>query len=112
MGTCARTLVVLLIAIALAPAAATAAATRDVLFVGNSGDGTVDLIDAHTFQRLGVVNVSPDGDTPQDPVQALAYPALVSKVGINYVQDLALSPDGQTLYVSRGYLGDVAAFSL
>ncbi|MFL5887097.1 MAG: serine/threonine protein kinase [Thermoleophilaceae bacterium] len=107
-----RTLVALLIAIALAPAAAAAAATRDVLFVGNSGDGTVDLIDAHTFQRLGVVNVIPDGDTPQDPVQALAYPALVSKVGINYVQDLALSPDGQTLYVSRGYLGDVAAFSL
>ena len=31
---------------------------------------------------------------------------------MNYVQGLALSPDGQTLYVSRGYLGDVAAFDL
>ena len=85
---------------------------RDVLFVGNSGDGTVDLIDAHDFTRLGVLNAIPDGNTPRDPVQAAAYSTLVSKVGINYVQDIQLSPDGEILYVSRGYLGDVAAFSL
>jgi DNA-binding beta-propeller fold protein YncE len=30
----------------------------------------------------------------------------------NYAQDTDLSPDGKTLYVSRGYLGDVAAFDL
>jgi YVTN family beta-propeller protein len=87
-------------------------APRDILFVGNSGDGTVDLIDARTFARLGVLNVIPDGSTPRDPVQAAVYPTLVSKVGINYVQDIQLSPDGGTLYVSRGYLGDIAAFSL
>jgi DNA-binding beta-propeller fold protein YncE len=91
---------------------AQAPATRDVLLVGNSGDGTVDLFDAMTFRRLGTVNVIPDGATPRDPLQALAYPTLTSKVGINYVQDIALSPDGKTLYVSRGYLGDVAAFDL
>jgi DNA-binding beta-propeller fold protein YncE len=88
------------------------AATRDVLFVGNSGDGTVDIFDATTFAHLESLNAIPDGNTPQDPVQALAYPTLVSRVGINYVQDLAVSPDGSVLYVSRGYLGDVAAFSL
>jgi YVTN family beta-propeller protein len=106
---------VLLASAALVPAAAGAAGgtpRRDVLFVGNSSDGTVDLIDARSFERLGVLDAIPDGNTPQDPVQALAYPALVSKVGINYLQDLALSPDGETLYVSRGYLGDLAAFSL
>jgi YVTN family beta-propeller protein len=85
---------------------------REVLLVGNSDDGTVDLIDAHTFARLGVVNVVPDGTTPRDPVQAALYPTLVSKVGINYVQDIQLSPRGDVLYVSRGYLGDIAAFSL
>jgi YVTN family beta-propeller protein len=85
---------------------------RDILFVGNSSDGTIDLIDAHTFTRLGVLNAIPDGNTPRDPVQAAIYPALVSKVGVNYVQDIALSPGGDVLYVSRGYLGDVAAFSL
>jgi YVTN family beta-propeller protein len=98
--------------LAFAPGPAHAAATRDVLFVGNSGDGTVDLFDASTFARLGSLNAIPDGNTPRDPVQALAYPTLKSKVGINYVQDIAVSPDGSTLYVSRGYLGDVAAFSL
>ena len=30
----------------------------------------------------------------------------------NYAQDTDVSPDGQTLYVSRGYLGDVAAFDI
>ena len=30
----------------------------------------------------------------------------------NYAQDTDVSPDGRTLYVSRGYLGDVAAFDL
>jgi DNA-binding beta-propeller fold protein YncE len=98
---------------AFAPAPGRAqTATRDVLFVGNSGDGTVDLFDAKTFAPLGVLNAVPDGDTPRDPIQALVYPALISKVGINYLQDIAISPDGEVLYASRGYLGDVAAFSL
>ena len=86
--------------------------TRDVLFVGNSSAGTVDVFDVTTFQKLETINVIPDGNTPQDPLQALAYPTLTAKVGINYVQDIALSPDARTLYVSRGYLGDVAAFDL
>ena len=59
-----------------------------------------------------MLNAIPDGSTPQDPVQAALYPALVSKLGVNYAQDIQLSPDGEILYVSRGYLGDVAAFSL
>ena len=113
-GLASRVLVALFVTAMLAPAASAAdrAPTRDVLFVGNSGDGTIDLVDARTFERLGVLNAIPDGNTPRDPIQAAIYPTLVSKVGINYVQDLALSPDGAVLYVSRGYLGDVAAFSL
>lgn len=100
----------LLVLLVAGPATATA---RDVLLVGNSGDGTVNLFDAVTLKPLGLpLNVTPDGKTPQDPVQALVYPTVTSRVGINYVQDLAVSPDGSTLYVSRGYLGDVAAFNL
>lgn len=97
------------------PATATAQATGtlDVLLVGNSSAGTVDVFQAvPPFTKLETVNVIPDGATPQDPVQALIYPTLTSKVGINYVQDIALSQDARTLYVSRGYLGDVAAFDL
>jgi YVTN family beta-propeller protein len=97
-----------------APVAASAQTpgTHDVLLVGNSNDGTVDVFDASTFLRLDTINVIPDGNTPQDPLQKLIYQPLTSKVGINYVQDIALSRDDKTLYVSRGYLGDVAAFDM
>lgn len=88
------------------------AAARPVLFVGNLEDGTVSLVNARTFRVLGTLNVTPDGKTPQDPAQAAIYPALVKAKGVDYVQGLALSPNGKTLYVSRGYLGDVAAFDI
>jgi len=88
------------------------AVARPVLFVGNLDDGTVTLVDMTALRVLGRINVIPDGSTPQDPAQAAAYPALVRAKGTNYVQGVALSPDGQTLYVSRGFLGDVAAFRL
>jgi DNA-binding beta-propeller fold protein YncE len=61
---------------------------------------------------LGRINVIPDGNTPRNPSQAAIYPSLVALRGVNYVQGLALSPSGRTLYVSRGYLGDVAAFDV
>jgi DNA-binding beta-propeller fold protein YncE len=85
-----------------------------VLAVANSYDGTVDLIDARTFRRLGrPLNVIPDGATPRDPQQAAVYPLILARQGeVNYAQEVAFSPDGKTLYVSRGYLGDVAAFSI
>ena len=94
------------------PPAVASAAARPVLFVGNLGDGTVSLIDPHSFQVLGKLNVIPDGNTPQDPAQAAVYPALVRAKGTNYVQGIAVSPDGRTLYVSRGFLGDVAALDI
>jgi DNA-binding beta-propeller fold protein YncE len=85
-----------------------------VLAVGNSYDGTVDFINAVTLRRLGPpLNVLPDGRTPQNPKQAKIYPALIAHQGeYNYTQEVEFSPDGRTLYVSRGYLGDVAAFNV
>src|SRR5205807_799880 len=101
-----------LLAVAFAALAAAPAAARPVIFVGNVADGTVTLLDADGFRVMGRLNVIPDGNTPQDPLQAAAYPALVGAKGVNYVQGIAVSPDGRTLYVSRGFLGDVAAFSI
>lgn len=97
-----------------APAPRQKAGGRQVLVVGNSYSGTVSLIDVRTLRRLGrPMSVIPDGSTPRDPRQAKAYPTIISSRGeVNYAQEVALSPDGSTLYVSRGYLGDVAAFSL
>src|SRR3954452_5941703 len=85
---------------------------RAVLFVGNVEDGTVTLVDERSLSTIRTIDVTPDGKTPQDPGQAAIYPALVQAKGVDYVQGLAVSPDGATLYVSRGYLGDVAAFDM
>src|SRR4051794_18365544 len=92
--------------------AASPVAARPVLFVGNVDDGTVTVVDSHALKVIGTLDVTPDGKAPQDPAQAIVYPALVQAKGTNYVQGLAVSPDGRTLYVSRGFLGDVAAFDI
>ncbi len=88
--------------------------TRAVLLVANSYDGTVYLLDARTFRRLGrPLNVIPEGRLPVDPTQRAIYPGLIKNRGeVNFTQDVQASPDGSIVYVSRGYLGDVAAFSL
>ncbi len=91
---------------------AASAQARAVILVGNLRSGNVTVVDQQALKVLGTINVTPDGKTPQDPSQAAVYPFLVGAKGVNYVQGLAVSPDGRTLYVSRGYLGDVAAFDI
>jgi DNA-binding beta-propeller fold protein YncE len=100
------------LAAAVVGLAAPAAHARPVLFVGNVDDGTVTVVDSRALKVIGTFDVTPDGKTPQDPVQAMVYPLLVQAKGKNFVQGLAVSPDGRTLYVSRGFLGDVAAFDI
>lgn len=90
---------------------------RDVVFVANAEEGTITAIDANSFRILHQLDVIPDGDTAQfgedDPVQALLGQQVVELAGgENLAQDQDLSPDGRTLYVSRGHRGDVAAFDL
>jgi WD40 repeat protein len=99
---------------------------RNVLMVGNSVAGTVSFIDADSQENLGSVNVIPDFDEVMllinlDLVRFFAYP-IVKRAqllhhfepqdGDRFVDDLFVSPDGKTLYVSRSNLGDVAAFDL
>jgi DNA-binding beta-propeller fold protein YncE len=96
------------------PAAEAERDTRPILAVGNSYDGTVNFIDARRLRRIGPpLNVIPDGATPQDPKQAAAYNFIISVRGEhNFAQEVDFSPNGKILYVSRGYLGDIAAFSV
>ena len=59
----------------------------------------------------------PTGRTPalgiDDPLHALAGQKIVEAAGgKNYAQDQDVSPDGRTLYVSRGHRGDVAALDI
>ena len=47
--------------------------THPVMFVGNNWDGTADIVDARTFQRLGRLNTIPDREERTQEI--LAYPA-------------------------------------
>jgi DNA-binding beta-propeller fold protein YncE len=97
--------------------------TRSVLLVGNAVAGTVSFIDGSTYANLGSFSVIPDLQQLQaswTPVQWINYGIAVadeatvdpSVGGVRYIDDFAVSPDGTTLYVSRGNLDDVAAFNL
>ena len=74
--------------------------TVEVAFIANSADATVALLDVASLSIIGKIDVNPTRTKATGPGAA------------NYVQDTDVSPDGKTLYVSRAYLGDVAAFDL
>ena len=112
---------------AIGPAAAAAedsrssgSATRDALFVGNNWDGTADVVDPHTFARLGRINIVPDleerlAEIRKDPAAQGYFLAIRQEVGEGhdqFVDDMFASHDGRFLYVSRPSLADVVAFDL
>jgi DNA-binding beta-propeller fold protein YncE len=109
----------------VAPQAASAdtGSLHNVLMIGNAVSGTVSFIDESTFQNLGSFNIVPDLQQRLgsfSPIQWINYglanadEATVdpSVGGTRYVDDMTVSPDGKTLYVSRANLDDVAAFDL
>lgn len=83
-----------------ASAAPTAPDRTEVAFVANAEAGTVALVDVASRSIIGVLDINPARIERKGPGAP------------NYAQDTDVSPDGRTLYVSRGYLGDVAAFDL
>ena len=111
-------------ALVLAPTAAASvgglpkgsAGARDVMLVANAEGGTVSVVDARRLRVLKTIDVLPDGPEAgleDNPTQALLGQQIVEAAGgKNYAQDQDVSPDGRTLYVSRGHRGDVAAFSV
>ena len=74
--------------------------TVEIALVANAEAGTVVLLDVATRSVLRTIDVNPEHRKSEGPGAA------------NYAQDTDVSPDGRTLYVSRGYLGDVAAFDM
>jgi DNA-binding beta-propeller fold protein YncE len=72
----------------------------EIALVANAEAGNVSLIDVAARKILATVDTNPDKTVVERPGTP------------NYAQDTDVSPDGRTLYVSRGYLGDVAAFDL
>ncbi|HEU5470706.1 MAG TPA: PQQ-binding-like beta-propeller repeat protein [Actinophytocola sp.] len=115
------------LAAALLAGPATPAATaqndqlRQVLFVGNNWDGTVDVLTADgELDRVGSLNVVPDRTqrlieiylNPIRLVFFLAIRQLIGEGNDQFVDDMYTSPDGQLLIVSRPSLADVAAINI
>src|SRR5262245_41922993 len=90
-----------LLAIAVMDAASSPqSGTVEVALVANAEAGTVAVFDVATRTVIGSIDVNPQKVASTGPGAR------------NYAQDTDVSPDGRTLYVSRGYLGDVAAFDI
>lgn len=88
---------------------------REIAFVSNVVAGTVSLVDLGAREVLGELDIKPDGAQVsffRDPEQSFAQEMIEGSGGLNYAQDTDLSRDGRVLFVSRGHLGDVAAFAL
>jgi hypothetical protein len=108
------------LAVAAPAAGAQTAKTRDVVMVGNNWDGTADVLDGHTFQRLTRFDVVPDlaermAEIQTDPARLAYFLAIRQEIGEGhdqFVDDIFTSPDGRYAYVSRPSLADVAAFDL
>ena len=109
------------------PATATAAAAtvlpddvRRAVFVGNNWDGTADILDPGTFERLGRINVVPDRDermaeiatSPDRLAYFLAIREAIGEGHDQLVDDMYSSSDGTMLIVSRPSFADVVAISL
>src|SRR6185436_15386722 len=72
----------------------------EIALVANAQAGTVALLEVASRSILGTIDVNPERAKGEGPGAT------------NYAQDTDVSPDGRTLYVSRGYMGDVAAFDI
>jgi len=75
-------------------------ATVEIAFIASAEAATVALLDVAAQAVIGKIDVNParaQSDGPGAP---------------NAAQDTDISPDGRTLYVSRAYVGDVAAFEI
>ncbi|HUQ89611.1 MAG TPA: hypothetical protein VM096_18760 [Vicinamibacterales bacterium] len=72
----------------------------ELAFVANAEGAEIAMVDIAARSIIGSVAVNfaeVESEGPGAP---------------NFAQDTDVSPDGRTLYVSRGYLGDVAAFDI
>jgi len=93
---------------------------RDVIVVGNNWDGTADIIDAHSFERIKRLNIVPDraqrvAEIESSLVRRVYFGLIRRFIGEGHdqlVDDLFPSNDGRFLYVSRPSFADVVAIDV
>ena len=94
--------------------------TRQVMFVGNNWEGTADIVDARTFERLARIDTIPDreerlAEIQSDPARLAFFLAIRQAVGEGndqFTDDMFTSHDGRFVYVSRPSFADVVGISL
>ena len=97
-----------------------ASGERDVIFVGNNWEGTIDVIDVASHERLGRINGIPDknkriAEIYLNPVELLFFQAIKTFIGEGhhqFVDDMYSSNDGRLLIVSRPSFADVVALDI
>jgi DNA-binding beta-propeller fold protein YncE len=104
-----------------AAAPAQAATLKEVMFVGNNWDGTVDVINSRgDFAKLGRINVVPDrvqrlAEIYLNPIKLAFYLGIQQGPGEGHdqlVDDMYTTPDGQALVISRPSFADVVSIDL
>lgn len=98
----------------------TNAKLRDVIVIGNNWDGTIDIYDPHTFQRIKKLNAVPDKDARLEELSSTIKRRIVSTfikevIGEGHhqmVDDMFTSNDGKYLFVSRPSFADVVAIDV
>lgn len=94
--------------------------TRQVMFVGNNWDGTADIIDVDTYERLARIDTIPDreermAEITADPERLAFFLAIREAVGEGHDQftdDMFSTHDGRLVAVSRPSFADVVGISL
>ncbi|MDQ3741775.1 MAG: serine/threonine protein kinase, partial [Actinomycetota bacterium] len=110
----------MLVGVCVLVAPAAGAQTRDVLYVGNNWEGTADVVDVRTFERIHRLNIVPDkeerlAEIRMDPASQgyfLGIRQLVGEGNDQFVDDMFSSHDGRFLYVSRPSFADVVGIDL
>jgi len=105
---------------AVPPAQAAAPPMRSVMFVGNNWDGTADVVDSRTYQRLRRINVIPDRDARMaeiltNPDKLAFFLAVQQAIGEGHDQltdDMFSTHDGRILAVSRPSFADVVGIEI
>lgn len=91
--------------------AATGAFADEVILVANSHAGTVSVIDANSHRKRCDLDVVPDLEARRAE-WGVIHKLVNWYTDFTFADDIALSPDKRTLYVSRGSVSDVVAFDV
>lgn len=93
---------------------------RDVIVVGNNWDGTIDIYDPHTFERIKKLNAVPDKEERVEEmngsivrwVTSTFIRHVIGEGNDQMVDDMFPSKDGQYLYISRPSFADAIALDV